>query len=678
MTATVQHTYAAEGTYTVTLTVVDDEGAVSAPATTMAAIEPVICNFVVAPISLDFSQVNVGEPATLHTTITNNGTADCTITASVVSATSEFTLTSESPITVPAKDGTANEGTAIVSVDYMLVDTGDDSGTLNLDSADPNNLQNESVQLTGEGIQAPVILIEEEQREIVATGYFTEVTSDATAVDKDSFVTSLEADDPDPYRPERHTITYTAKDNDNNSSTDTQTLNILPLVTLAGTQATGEGQTVSVPIIMNGVSPDPDNPVTIDYSVDGTAVVPDDHDLVDGSVTIASGETSAQLEINIHEDSTEADEQIVITLTKVSGKANLSSDVLHTIVITEHNLAPIMSINIDQAGASGPYIYSALGTVTLTANATDPNGDSLTFDWSASDRRLTDIVADDQSCTDNQLCFEPPADPGSYQVSVLINDGVSQVAHTATLVVVGETTELSATQRSDDDKDGLPNYLDDVDDVTLLQTSVADGDDFKRMIRSDAGVALALGSLALEAQRNGARISMADVIDASGNSVTDTAFTSIGFVYDFEIRGLSAAQRTTRVVMPLETNTPLNAEYRKLSQGAWHTFVEDATDRLRSASNIGGTCSFFGASDYQDGLIAFTDCIELTLTDGGPNDADGEANGVIKDPGGVAVPANAPAPTSSDLNSSPGGAGALGWWWLMMLAPLLLLQHRFR
>ena len=37
-----------------------------------------------------------------------------------------------------------------------------------------------------------------------------------------------------------------------------------------------------------------------------------------------------------------------------------------------------------------------------------------------------------------------------------------------------------------------------------------------------------------------------------------------------------------------------------------------------------------------DGLTEGDSCLQLTLEDGGPNDADGEVNGVFKDPSGVA------------------------------------------
>ncbi|MGB5474072.1 MAG: PKD domain-containing protein [Gammaproteobacteria bacterium] len=148
--ATPTHTYAAPGLYTVSLVVVDDEGAQSAPATTTADIAQAqvdVCDFSVIPTSLAFGGVNVGSSSTLSTTVTNNGTAACAITASVTSGTGEFTLASGSTVTVAA-----NGGTASVSVDYTPVNTGADSGTLNLSSNDLNNVQAVGVSLSGTGV----------------------------------------------------------------------------------------------------------------------------------------------------------------------------------------------------------------------------------------------------------------------------------------------------------------------------------------------------------------------------------------------------------------------------------------------------------------------------------------------------------------------------------------------
>ncbi len=58
---------------------------------------------------------------------------------------------------------------------------------------------------------------------------------------------------------------------------------------------------------------------------------------------------------------------------------------------------------------------------------------------------------------------------------------------------------------------------------------------------------------------------------------------------------------------------------------------------MASAPGLLGGCPAPGDTSYQLGLTEGHFCVQLTLEDGGPNDADNEANGTIVDPGGVAV-----------------------------------------
>jgi len=81
--------------------------------------------------------------------VTNNGTAACSISATVTSATGEFTLTTASPVAI------AVGGSATVSVGYAPVDLGADTGNLNLVNPDANNPQNIDVPLSGNGVEAP-------------------------------------------------------------------------------------------------------------------------------------------------------------------------------------------------------------------------------------------------------------------------------------------------------------------------------------------------------------------------------------------------------------------------------------------------------------------------------------------------------------------------------------------
>jgi hypothetical protein len=92
------------------------------------------------------------------------------------------------------------------------------------------------------------------------------------------------------------------------------------------------------------------------------------------------------------------------------------------------------------------------------------------------------------------------------------------------------------------------------------------------------------------------------------------------------------------VIVPQSSAIPADAIYRKyFADVGWSGFVEDANNSIASAPGILGVCPAPGDESYRQGLTEGDFCVQLTIEDGGSNDTDGIANGVIKDPGGVAV-----------------------------------------
>lgn len=83
------------------------------------------CVPVIDPASLAFGSVELGNTLTLTTTVTNNGTLECAVGATV-SGSGEFALASAASLTVAPGDS------ANVDVDYTPADMGDDTGNLAL------------------------------------------------------------------------------------------------------------------------------------------------------------------------------------------------------------------------------------------------------------------------------------------------------------------------------------------------------------------------------------------------------------------------------------------------------------------------------------------------------------------------------------------------------------------
>jgi hypothetical protein len=114
----------------------------------------------------------------------------------------------------------------------------------------------------------------------------------------------------------------------------------------------------------------------------------------------------------------------------------------------------------------------------------------------------------------------------------------------------------------------------------------------------------------------------------------------VGFpnlIADFEVLGVEPGA-TASIVIPLRHPIPADASYRKFDGADWQDFVVDGNNSLASADGTAGACAAPGAGAYTPGLNVGHGCIQLTIEDGGPNDSDGMANGIIRDPGGLAVP----------------------------------------
>jgi hypothetical protein len=105
------------------------------------------CNIDVSPLALDFGSVEVGTTTMLSATVSNKGTADCTVEAFTLTEGSDFALNPTAPVTpsiiVPG-------GLVDVPVDYTPTAGGDDAGTIGVSSNDPDQPM-VSVSLAGTG-----------------------------------------------------------------------------------------------------------------------------------------------------------------------------------------------------------------------------------------------------------------------------------------------------------------------------------------------------------------------------------------------------------------------------------------------------------------------------------------------------------------------------------------------
>ena len=524
-----------------------------------------------------------------------------------------------------------------------------------------------------------------------ATGILTAVEFFATATDAfDGVVNPSTSSDTGPFLSGSHSVSWRAVDQAGNIATLDQTINIAPLVSVAASQISGEGQGIDVTVMLSG--PAASYPVDIDYLITGSAEQPADHNLTSGSVSIVSG-LEANIPLTIVGDAlTEGNEEIILTLS-TANNAIIGEQNKQTISIVEQQVAPSLSLSAVQNTKATAYIYKDQGTVIVTAAASDANGDTITYDWSAVSGISFSPVPTTASMA---VQFDPSMlDSGLYRIPVSISDGTISVSSTIHLLLAETAQLLTGTDSDgdgiadntegagDSDADLLPDYLDPIDQSNLISTFVSPQENsYLNIMQTELGLSVKLGRNAIASRASGTQVSVAEVSASSpGVNLTDLGYTQISSLFDFEIHGLNSVKNTAKLVIPLSLRLPANAVYRKYEAATgWSSFVEDSQNTIKSANSNNGICPGVMDMAYKAGLQLLADCIELTFSDGGPNDADGLVNGVIVDPGGISIP-DSTTPNElieakliqSDDSVSAGGSSAFN----MIFLGLLLLIGLF-
>ena len=506
--------------------------------------------------------------------------------------------------------------------------------------------------------------------------------------------------DIEPFRPGTYTVTWATCDSAGNSGRDSQIVNVKPLVGMTAGQSIGEGQTVNVDVVLNG---DPiDYSATVNYTLSGTAAT-SDHDGVDGTVEFTEGGGNiGVISIKTLADViTEGDETIVITLGTPDNIA-LGTATVHTVTITEANIAPVAVLSVTQPSAlldkRGNVVYTTDGAVKIEAIANDGNEDTLSFDWSATDDRLLRAAT---ITTPKQLDFDPSdtnlVAGDFYNVVVTISDGTSSITvqrllqvQNAVAVTLDAGVDRDGDGRDDDDPlegygdddaDGIPNYA---DNSSLPANAIENNTiDFNSnfIIETDPGLHIALGETAVAAQATGIQVGLQDIINHGGNGGTavsnaTTDYTFLSTLLSFEISGLSESISSANVVIPLPSAIQADSIYRKYNSSGWFDFVIDDNNVLRTSAGSDGTCPQPGSALYVQGLTIGDLCLQLTIEDGGANDADGERNFIIRDPGGLAL---APEPEVVEQPSKANGrVGSVSLWFMLLLSLVAIMLWRIR
>ncbi|MFM1770158.1 MAG: hypothetical protein RJA22_2687 [Verrucomicrobiota bacterium] len=158
-------------------------------------------------------------------------------------------------------------------------------------------------------------------------------------------------------------------------------------------------------------------PLTVIYTVEGTATGGTDYTSLPGSVTLPAGAASATVTVTPADDSeAEPAETVLVTLLVGTGYV-VESTQQGTVTLADNdtNLAPIANAGSDQS-------VSVLGLATLSGSATDdglPLGAAMSVSWSKVSGPGT-VLFDDPSATTATACFSAP---GAYTLRLTASDG---------------------------------------------------------------------------------------------------------------------------------------------------------------------------------------------------------------------------------------------------------------
>lgn len=236
---------------------------------------------------------------------------------------------------------------------------------------------------------------------------------------------------------------------------------------------------------------------------------------------------------------------------------------------------------------------------------------------------------------------------------------------------------LDKDEPGDENGNGIPDYLEDagMDTCQLLV-----GQDTP--METDPGLSFETGDAAQGQDNNAGNLSeqqLKDYLESEGiNYQPDTRHTPT-LILDYKIHGLEETGSTASIVVGLPEPLPANAAIRKYNaDSGWQGFVVDANNQVETSISADGNCPVDGSITYQAGVQTGATCLRLTIQDGGPNDADGLANGSIEDPVAVTTASSSSSSSSSSSGDSSGGGGSVSPYLLFGLLLGMLLQRGSR
>jgi hypothetical protein len=518
----------------------------------------------------------------------------------------------------------------------------------------------------------------------ISNSYLTTVELLASAVDSKDGLVELTADTLGPFRPGNHVVTWQAQDAQGNTSQVEQQVSILPLVRFSGYQQVIPNQSVIIPLSLSGTAIN--YPVVIDFDVSGTATE-QDHNLLAGQIIINEGEQGEIVFNTLANEQLASNKSIIINLQQSNDFVHLGADLSYQVDLMITNVAPTVELKLTQNSLFSQVIYKDQGDFTLTADVEDVNGDTLAVTWTASST-VSNLAAAElfglSEAVFNYTFDVSEFSVGFYNIQLAVTDSDLQDVKSIAFRIEAQAPILTSEDSDDDgiaddlegladsDGDGIQDYLDPINDVQYMHKNLLSNDIFgtaNQLLVTETGLTLKVGQIAIEYGKAGVGLASSD-LDLIGNG-SEEEKNIVGEVFDFEIHGISVQQPRVKIVIPLAVAIPINAEYWKYDGNRWYAFDSSAGDYLATAFKQSGTCPDTDSDLYRIGLMPFTQCLLLSIADGGINDSDGSINGVVTDPGAIVMDSffelNPQKNLTQPRSSQGAGAVSIGFIFLLLL-----------
>jgi Dockerin type I domain/Calx-beta domain/Planctomycete extracellular len=212
--------------------------------------------------------------------------------------------------------------------------------------------------------------------------------------------------------------TATIEDNDNPT---------LSFSTASQTAAESSG-TATITVSLSAAS---DTDVTVPFTVAGNALNPADYSITTSPITIAAGQTSASITVNIVDDtSDEPNETVVVTLGTPTG-ANLGAATVHTLTITDNDEPIPPSVTLSSAGQT---VAESAGTITFTATLSAASTTAVVLPFTLTGN----ASSNDFTITTSPLTI--PAGQTSGAISITVVDDTTDESVESVVVTLGTPT----------------------------------------------------------------------------------------------------------------------------------------------------------------------------------------------------------------------------------------------